>query len=232
MTSPPQLDSTGLVSALGYNDAFLPDGVFAREAGNRAGAVNTRDFYGWSLGLDHNQRIPVLNARNSFAISAQLFWMCGLGVKNDFNASAAPGLLNDMDALALRPRSSAPTGPNESTAKQNRPGGAGQRTSPCILPSGAVTPPCSFKGLLGAPAEQQTATLAISTPYLQGRLVPRVLLLYDFAGSWLIQPGIDWTFWDPFRLQLRYNYLDGNYAGIGFFKTRDSVWLELQYLFY
>jgi hypothetical protein len=55
-------------------------------------------------------------------------------------------------------------------------------------------------------------------------------VLYDFAGSWLIQPGIGWAFWDPFRVQLRYNYLDGRYSGIGVFKTRDNFWLELQHV--
>ena len=35
-------------------------------------AVKEHDFYGWSIGLDHNQRIPWLNPSNSFAISAQL----------------------------------------------------------------------------------------------------------------------------------------------------------------
>ena len=91
-------------------------------------------------------------------------------------------------------------------------------------------PPCTFKGLLGSPAESQTFTLTASSPYLKGTLTPRILLLYDLSGSWLIQPGIDWIFWHPFRLQLRYSYLDGRYAGIGVFKTRDNLWLELQYL--
>jgi hypothetical protein len=67
---------------------------------------------------------------------------------------------------------------------------------------------------------------------MAGNLTPSLAFIYDFAGSWLIQPGINWTFWDPFRMQVRYNFIDGKYTGVGFFKTRDSIWLELQYLLY
>jgi hypothetical protein len=31
---------------------------------------------------------------------------------------------------------------------------------------------------------------------------------------------------------MRYNWIDGRYTGLGFFKTRDNVWVELQYLLY
>ena len=48
-----------------------------------------------------------------------------------------------------------------------------------------------------------------------------------------MQPGFDWTFYDPFRLSIRYNHIDGNYAGaIGIFKDERNVWFELQYLLY
>jgi hypothetical protein len=75
-------------------------------------------------------------------------------------------------------------------------------------------------------------TLAISTTYMGGNLTPRLAFVYDWSGSWFLQPGVDWTFWDPFRASVRYNWIDGNYGGIGAFKTKDSVWLELQYLLY
>ena len=43
---------------------------------------------------------------------------------------------------------------------------------------------------------------------------------------------MDWIFHRSFRLSVRYNYLDGRYTGIGFFKTKDNIWVELQYLLY
>jgi hypothetical protein len=66
-----------------------------------------------------------------------------------------------------------------------------------------------------------------------GNLRPSLLFVYDWQGSWQVQPGIDWTFWDPFRASVRYNWIDGNYGGAaGTFKTKDNVWLEIQYLLY
>jgi hypothetical protein len=76
-------------------------------------------------------------------------------------------------------------------------------------------------------------TLSISTSYLGGNLRPSFNFFYDWAGSWLVQPGFDWKFWDPFSLNIRYNWIDGNYGpAIGVFKTKDSVWLEFQYQLY
>jgi len=44
---------------------------------------------------------------------------------------------------------------------------------------------------------------------------------------------VDWTFWDPFRASVRYNYLDGRgNRGLGFSNNKDNVWVELQYLLY
>jgi hypothetical protein len=222
----------GLVSSLGFRREFAPGGRFAGEAGGRAGAMKTRDFYAWLIGLDHNQWIRWLNPTNSFTISGQLFWFRGLGVNKRYKQGVPPGLSNDIDGLPVRPRNAAPTGPNPKPSEKARVGGVGSRTAPCILPPGQTTTPCGFKAILGFPVETQIFTLAISTPYYSGNLTPRVTFFYDFSGSWLVQPGIDWTFWDPFRLQIRYNYLDGRYAGIGFFKTRDNIWVELQYLLY
>jgi hypothetical protein len=225
------LDQIPLAGALGFAPEFAPGGIYAREAGSRAGAVNVRDTYAWVVGLDHNQWIRWLNQSNSFTFSAQLFWNRILGGDKRFTAGKAAGLSNDVDALAVRPRTSGPN-PNNRT----RPGGGGNRTVNCISPTatGGTTTvaPCAFRGLLGFPVESQVFTLAVSTPYMGGNLTPNLAFIYDFSGSWLVQPGVNWTFWEPFRMQVRYNYIDGRYAGIGFFKTRDSVWLELQYLLY
>jgi hypothetical protein len=225
------LNQIPLAGALGFAPEFAPGGVFAREAGNRAGAVNRRDVYAWNIGLDHNQWIRWLNPSNSFTFSAQLFWARVLGGNKRFKPGVPAGLSNDVDALAVRPRNSGPA-----PSRPNRIGGPGLRAQNCLspTPTGGTTTvaPCAYRGLLGFPVESQVFTLAISTPYMAGNLTPRVTFFYDFSGSWLVQPGVDWTFWDPFRLQVRYNYLDGRYAGIGFFKTRDNIWLELQYLLY
>lgn len=35
---------------------------------------------------------------------------------------------------------------------------------------------------------------------------------------------------DPFRLTLQYNYLDGQYNGIGFLRDRDNFIVQLEYV--
>jgi hypothetical protein len=213
------------------NPAFLPGGPFSSEGGSRMGAVKTRDAYAWNLGIDHNQWIRQLNPTTTFTLSAQQFWFRSLGVDNRFKQGIAPGLLNDADMAPIRPRTAAPTGPNPTPAQvRRRAGVVGVRTSPCVTgPDG--TAPCVFRGFFGAPRVTQLTTFTITTQYLSGSLQPSATVFYDWAGAWLVQPGVNWIFRDPFRLSIRYNWLAGRYAmdgGIGLFKTRDSIWVELQ----
>jgi hypothetical protein len=195
------------------------------------GAIKPHDSYAWNLGIDHSQWIQWLNRSNTFTISAQQFWFRALGVHNTFKPGLPPGLLNDADLLSIRPRNAAPTGPNPTAQEKARPGGVGQRTSPCIPGPGGVTP-CIYKALVPFPAATQITTLSISTQYLTGNLRPSVTFFYDWGGAWLVQPGVDWIFQRSLRLSVRYNYLDGRYTGIGFFNTKDNIWVELQYLLY
>ncbi len=102
----------------------------------------------------------------------------------------------------------------------------------CIPQTGRTTPPCSIRRLLPIQDTTELNTFSISTQYLGGNLRPSLTAFYDWSGSWLVQPGIDWTFWDPFRASVRYNWIDGNYAGFGTAKYKDNIWFELQYLLY
>ncbi len=120
-----------------------------------------------------------------------------------------------------------------------RPGGPGDRGFACIQPgqTGAPTAPqfapCEERRLYGLQSWDMVNTLSISTSYLGGNLRPSFVFFYDWNGSWLVQPGFDWKFWDPFAMSMRYNWIDGNYGpAIGAFKTKDSIWLEFQYQLY
>jgi hypothetical protein len=224
-----------LTPVVPLNPLFLPGQPFSSEGGKRMGAVKTRDAYAWNIGIDHNQWIPWLNATSTFTISAQQFWNRGLGMHNNFKPGVPPGLLNDADMVPIRPRSAAPTGPNPTPEEAARPGGVGLRNeTPCYTgPSGKA--PCAFKAFIGTPEETQLTTLFIGTQYRAGNVRPSLTFFYDWSGAWLMQPGVDWIFHDPFRLSVRYNWIDGRYAvggGIGLFKTRDNIWVELQYLLY
>ncbi len=70
-------------------------------------------------------------------------------------------------------------------------------------------------------------TLSVSTSYRSGVISPSLVFLYDWQGSWLVQPGVTFIR-DPFRLTLQYNYLDGQYNGIGFLRDRDNIVLQLE----
>lgn len=72
-------------------------------------------------------------------------------------------------------------------------------------------------------------TLAISTSYRSGVIAPRLVFFYDWQGAWLVQPQVAFIR-DPFRITLQYNYIDGQYNGIGFLRDRDNFLVQLEYV--
>lgn len=241
------LAQAGQTGGTFYNKEFLPGGHFTSEGdctdasgvrGCRRGAMKSRDVWGFNIGLDHNEWIHWLNSSNTFTFSAQLFKVHVMNNKRQYDSSSPPSLLNDYLATGVTYRAMAPIGPNRTDPNLlNRVGGPGNRVNNCILQPGRTTPPCSQKRLVPIQDDQEIFTFSASTQYMGGNLRPSFVFFYDWSGAWLMQPGIDWTFWDPFRLSVRYNWLDGNYngglvGGIGFAKTKDNIWLELQYLLY
>jgi hypothetical protein len=70
-------------------------------------------------------------------------------------------------------------------------------------------------------------TLSISTSYRSGVISPALNFFYDWQGAWVVQPGITFVR-DPFRLLLQYNYIDGQFNGIGFLRDRDNVIIQLE----
>jgi hypothetical protein len=226
------------------SSAFLPGGQYASEGncqredgtgvrGCRRGRFESRDVWAFAIGLDHNQWIRWLNPSNSFTISAQIFKADVIGDKNYFNSNKPAGLDNDRFSTGVTIRPAAPTGPTTNPKKLNRPGGPGARGQACIPAPGSTTPPCIFKRTFGVPQATELITLSISTPYMAGNLRPSVNFFYNWAGAYFVQPGIDWTFWDPFRISIRYNFIEGNYEPVvGINKYKDNAWIELQYLLY
>lgn len=70
-------------------------------------------------------------------------------------------------------------------------------------------------------------TLSISTSYRSGLISPALNFFYDWQGAFVLQPGITFTR-DPFRLLVQYNFIDGQYNGIGFLRDRDNVIIQLE----
>ena len=84
--------------------------------------------------------------------------------------------------------------------------------------------------LVNIDQHQFVNTFSISTSFRSGVIKPQLVYFYDWQGSWLVQPGVTLTR-DPFRLTLQYNYLDGQYNGIGFLRDRDNLIAQLEMVF-
>jgi hypothetical protein len=225
-----------------YNSDFLKGGAFASEGnctdasgsrGCRIGRFKSRDMWAFSIGLDHNQWLRWLNPNSTFVFSGQMFVRHVLNNRREFDPGLV-GLTNDQFGQGLTYRNMATIGPNRTDPNLlNRPGGAGNRSFACLSDTGvSATAPCKARRLLTLQDWDMSNTLSISTTYMGGNLRTALGFFYDWNGSWLMQPGVDWKFWDPFAMSVRYNWIDGNYGGIGTFKTKDSIWLEFQYQLY
>ena len=70
-------------------------------------------------------------------------------------------------------------------------------------------------------------TLLVSTSYRSGVISPALAFFYDWQGAWVVQPGITFTR-DPFRFTVQYNYIDGQFNGIGFLRDRDNLIFQLE----
>jgi len=209
-----------LGGALGVaGGAFKPGGALADQAGRRAVHTIKRDYLAWNIGLDHNQWIRWLNPVNSFTISAQQFWLHQNGTHRLPHPGLPTNVLNERDAIAARQR----------RFIQARNAGTNSRCDPTL---GGARDGCST---WINQAQDWLTTLSISTQYIGGNVRPSFTFFFDWSGSFLVQPGLDWTFYDPFRVSFRYNYIDGrgsNRAAIGTSNRKDNVWIELQYLLY
>lgn len=189
-------------------DLYAPGGPLAAEAGRRAKAFKSRDHLAWNIGFDHNQWLRWLNEDYTFVFSGQFFWTNRNGQKRSRPDLSQPvSVLNDRDQIAGTKR------------EIQDPRSASFDRSGNIL--------WNYGG------RDELVTLAVNTQYWRGNLRPSLTVFYDWSGSWLLQPGIDWIFHEPFRLSLRYAWLDGrNNMGLGTLNRADNVWFELQYLMY
>jgi hypothetical protein len=198
--------------------AFAPGGALANQVGKRTVKYAKRDWFLFVIGLDHNQWITWLNPGNSFAFSGQIFYTRRNGQRTNFSHPDQPfGVFNDRDEIASRNRNFQKPVTNAAVAARCG-SGTGSRAG------------CS---LAKAPSRDWLTTFSVNTPYAGGNIRPSFVFFYNWHGNWLIQPGLDWKFWDPFALSVRYNVLDGRgNGGLGFLNRKDNIWVELQYQLY
>ena len=198
--------------------AYKPDGALGNQVTSRTVKYAKRDWFLFVIGLDHNQWLRWINPANSIAFTAQLFYTRKNGQRTNYPNPDQPfGVFNDRDAVAGRNRNLQKPVTNPALAARCDPS-TGSRAG-CAL----------YK----APSRDWLTTFNVSTPYMGGNLRPSFTFFYDWHGRWFMQPGVDWRFWDPFAVSLRYNVIDGRgNGGLGVLNRKDNVWVEFQYLLY
>jgi len=197
---------------------YAPGGALADQVTSRKVKYAKRDWFLFVIGLDHNQWIHWLNAGNSFAFTAQLFYTRKNGQQTNFpNPNQPFGVFNDRDAVASRNRNFQKPVTDATVANVCGPGTGSRRG-------------CSTAK---APSRDWLTTFAVNTPYMGGNLRPSYAISYNWHGNWFMQFGANWRFWDPFSVDVRYNWIDGRgNGGLGFFNRKDDVVIEFQYLLY
>lgn len=153
--------------------------------------IDRSDVVRWSLGIDINRYIRLLNPSQSFTISGQVFGSHILAFNDKSLAKAAPKYDFNHFAVAVR------------------------------------DPHKNNQAFVNLDPYQIINTLSVSTVYYSGVVSPALVFLYDWQGAWLVQPGVTFVR-DPFRLTVQYNYLDGQFNGIGVLRDRDNVILQLE----
>ncbi len=161
-----------------------------------------RDTFNWVIGLDVNRYIRWLNPAQTFFFSTQLFYS---------HVFDSPG-----DLILPVVHHNFPVATQIPIAGTGCRGGRACRLRPRFLHLND---------------NQFTQTLLANTSYYGGRVVPQLVLAYDWQGAILEQPGVTLVH-DPFRVIFDYTRIDGPPTGqIGALRDRDNVRAQLEYVF-
>jgi hypothetical protein len=66
------------------------------------------------------------------------------------------------------------------------------------------------------------------------QVMPQFVVIYDWSGSWLIQPQLTFIN-DPWRFRIEYNYIEGRFdgpTGVGLTKDWDNIAFRIDYLLF
>lgn len=164
------------------------------------GKITKRDAIRWCLGVDHNQWIRFLNPRQTFFISFQFFGEHYLELPKDASFSVQ---------YKVETREVLVPGHGTQILKK-----------PYFVP-------------MDANSYKLTFLVKTGYPLFVGYLFPQISLVMEFGNfnslAYLIQPSLTY-YYDPFRFIIEYNYLNGDYKGIGFLKDRDNLMFKIEYL--
>ena len=172
------------------------------------------------VGIDPLTGSPLLAYENDIAHSHVVRWVLGIDINRYIRA------LNPQQSFIISGQMFGThiVDFNDTSLASAGPYGFGHFAIPVSEPSR------QNQSLVNIDQHQFVNTLSISTSFRSGVIKPQLVFFYDWQGSWLVQPGITLTR-DPFRLTLQYNYLDGQYNGIGLLRDRDNLITQLEVVF-
>ncbi len=172
------------------------------------------------VGIDPASGSPLLSYENDIAHSHVVRWVLGIDINRYIRA------LNPQQSFIISGQMFGThiVDFNDTSLASAGPYGFGHFAIPVSEPGRQNS------SLVNIDQHQFVNTLSISTSFRSGVIKPQLVFFYDWQGSWLVQPGITLTR-DPFRLTLQYNYLDGQYNGIGLLRDRDNLITQLEVVF-
>ncbi len=172
------------------------------------------------VGVDPITGSPLLAYENDIAHSHVVRWVLGIDINRYIRA------LNPQQSFIISGQMFGThiVDFNDTSLASAGPYGFGHFAIPVSEPSR------QNRSLVNIDQHQFVNTLSISTSFRSGVIKPQLVFFYDWQGSWLVQPGVTLTR-DPFRLTLQYNYLDGQYNGIGLLRDRDNLITQLEVVF-
>ena len=172
------------------------------------------------VGIDPATGSPLLSYENDIAHSHVVRWALGIDINRYIRA------LNPQQSFIISGQMFGThiVDFNDTSLASAGPYGFGHFAIPVSEPNR------QNQSLVNIDQHQFVNTLSISTSFRSGVIKPQLVFFYDWQGSWLVQPGITLTR-DPFRLTLQYNYLDGQYNGIGLLRDRDNLITQLEVVF-
>jgi hypothetical protein len=167
------------------------------------GKTLQRDTFNFAIGLDSNEYVRWINRAQTLFISTQFFY------KHVFDSPGDLVLPVPFRTIAV----------DKSIPIVGTGCGGGKR-------------PCNLRPrLFHLDDDRFLHTLAVSTAYSSGRVLPQLGIFYDWQGAIVTQPGVTLVH-DPFRFIFDYTRVDAVPSGqFGAVRDRDNVRFQAEFVF-
>jgi hypothetical protein len=168
------------------------------------GRVLQRDTFNLALGLDVNRFIRWLNPTQTIFATTQFFWKHVFDSPGDL---VLPVPYRNIEVARTLPFIGSP-------------GCAGGTRSCRLRPR-----------LIHIDDDRFLQTLLLTTAYSGGRIIPSMGIFYDWAGTYVLQPGVALVR-DPFRFLVDYSRVQGPPSGqFGAVRDRDNVRFQVEFVY-